>query len=132
MSVEYAIRSLLDGDGQLAALMASRWYPLRIPENPTYPCGIYQRVSEPTTVSSHTGTSQLSETRIQLTVFAIDYDSTVTIDEYIRRILNNFRGTVGNDRLDRVIWDNDLTMFEPTTQRHQRVIDLLVWHNTVY
>lgn len=131
MSLETAIISLINADVTLVGLLSTRWYPLRLPENPTYPSGTYQQISD-LNISSHQGNSNLADTRLQLTIWTTKYSDGVTIRDELKRVLRDFKGTVGSDRLDRVEWANDLTMLEPETQKHQRVIDLLVWHNTVY
>lgn len=133
MSVEYAIKTLILADATLTTLWSNRYYPMRIPENPTYPCGSYQQVSQ-VNVSSHQGNSNLAQTRLQLTVWTSSYDQGKTIRDELKRLLRDYHSltAVAGTRLDRVIWDNDLANFEETTQKHQRIIDLLILHNTVY
>lgn len=131
MSVEYAIRSLALADGQVSTLIGTRWYPNPIPEQPVYPSVGYQVISE-VNVSSHQGNSNLATTRVQLSLWATTYDNALTLKEHLKRVLRDYRGTVGSDRLDRVIWANDVSLLDPITQKQQRIIDLLVLHNTAY
>lgn len=131
MTIEYAIRSLALADTQIGNLVATRWYPNPIPENPTYPLIGYQIISE-NNVSSHQGNSNLAETRLQLSVWGTTYDNAVTLKEHLKRVLRDYKGLVGSDRIDRIIWANELTTNDPITQKQQRIIDLIIWHNTLY
>lgn len=45
MSVESILRAELLSDAGLSALIGDRLYLVQLPQNPIYPCGIYQRVS---------------------------------------------------------------------------------------
>lgn len=133
MSVEYAVRSLIINDATLLGLWSTRYYPLKIPETPTLPCGSYQQISQ-VNVSSHSGNSNLAQTRLQVTVWTSGYDQGKTIRDELKRLLRDYHSltSVAGTRLDRIIWANDLAQFEPETQRYQRIIDLMVLHNTTY
>lgn len=45
MSVESILLADLLADAGLSALIGSRLYLVQLPQNPVYPCGVYQRVS---------------------------------------------------------------------------------------
>lgn len=131
MSVGYAIRTLALADTQIGNLVGTRWYPTPLPEKPTYPAITYQIVSE-NNVSSHQGNSNLAETRLQLNVWSSTYDGARTLKDHLKRVLRDFKGTVITDRIDRIIWANEQTTNDPVTQKQQRIIDLIIWHNTTY
>lgn len=133
MSVEYAIKSLILADATLTGLWSNRYYPMRIPEKATYPCGNYQQISQ-VNVSSHQGSAALAQTRLQITVWTVSYDQGKTIRDELKRLLRDYHSltAVAGTRLDRIIWANDLAQFEEVTQRHQRIIDLVILHNTTY
>lgn len=44
MSIEAAIRSILVSNGAVSAVVSTRVYPTRTPDNATFPCISYQRV----------------------------------------------------------------------------------------
>lgn len=131
MSIGYAIRALALADSGISTLLATRWYPAPLPENPVYPSVTYQIISE-NNVSSHQGNSNLAETRLQLNVWGTSYDNARTIKDNLKRVLRDYKGTVNSDRIDRIIWANELTANDPLTQKQQRIIDLIIWHNTTY
>lgn len=131
MTVEYAVRSLIIADATLLGLLGSRLYPAPLPEQPTYPALIYQQISD-VNYSSHQGSSNLARTRLQLTIWGNSYDSVKVIRDNLKRVLRDFRGTVGGDRLDRIIWANDIAQPDPDTRKQMRLIDLEILHDTQY
>lgn len=137
MSIEYVIRTLALADAMISTALATRWYPAPLPEPipqssaTIYPAVTYQQVSQ-VNVSSHQGNSNLATTRLQLSLWAtLDDDGTSLRDE-IKRVLRDYKGTVEGDRIDRIEWANDVAMYDPTTQIHQRAIDLMVYHYSQY
>lgn len=132
MSIEYAIRDLLIGDPVIvASVPAARIYPAPLKDNPTYPAITYNQVSQDN-ISSHSGNSNLAQTRLQLTLWAATYDTAQALRTEIKRVVRDYRGVVRSIRIDRVRFDNDLTGVDPDTQIQQRFIDLLIWHSTTY
>jgi len=134
-NIEYAVKYLIQQDATLLGLVSTRIYPNPLPENPTYPSIGYQQISD-VNHSSHSGSSQLATTRLQLDVWHNTYDAAKTVRDNLKRVLRDYKGTVINgtytDRIDRIIWDNDQVMFDTETRKYHRVIDLLIWHNTQY
>lgn len=131
MAIEYAIRTLALGDAQITATVGTRWYPSVLPENPTLPAIVYQQISQ-VNYSSHQGNSNLAVTRIQLTLWTMTYDLGYVLKEHLKRVLRDYKGVVGSDRIDRIIWANDISQNDPLTRFHQRIIDLLVMHYVQY
>lgn len=137
MSIEYAIHALALADGVIGASVGTRWYPAPLPEPipqsgaTIYPAVTYQQISQ-VNLSSHQGNSNLAQTRLQISLWAtLDDDGTRLRDE-LKRVLRDYRGTVGGDRIDRIMWANDVAIYDPTTQIHQRAIDLMVYHYSQY
>ena len=61
MSVESILLADLLADAGLSALIGNRLYQVQLPQNPTYPCGIFQRVSTtPLYVNSVRGRNPLA------------------------------------------------------------------------
>lgn len=128
-SIEYVIRTIALADSAIATKIATRWYPAPLPENPTYRSVTYQQISQ-INHSSHDGTSNLATTRLQLLLWGLKYDDLVALRDDIKRVLRDFRGVVSGVRIDRVIWENDISLPEPETNVQQRVIDLRILHWT--
>ena len=133
--IAYAIKYLIQQDSTLSGLVGTRIYPNPIPENPTYPSIGFQQISD-VQVSSHQGNSNLAQTRIQLDVWHNTYELAKAVRDNLKRVLRDYKGTVVNgiytDRIDRIIWFNDMSLPDPVTQKQRRVIDLLILHDTTY
>lgn len=135
VDIAYAVRSLIITDGVLFGLVGSRVYPQPLPPNKVYPIIGYFQVSDDN-IASHSGTSNLANTRVQLDVYADTDALLTTLRDELKRRLNNFRGTVtvGLDqvRIDRLAWANDIRQNDPDLQKPYRTIDLMCWHSTTY
>lgn len=129
MSIEYAIKTLALADAQVTAKVGTRWYPAPLPANPTYRAITYQQISQ-VNESSHSGSSNLARTRLQLNLWGQQHSDLVALRDDLKRVLRDFRGTASGIRIDRIIWANDLTQTEPETQIQQRIVDLLILHAT--
>lgn len=127
MSIEYRIRDLALADPTIAGLIAARWYPAPLPENPTYQAVTYQQISQ-VNESSHSGNSNLARTRLQLSLWGTSHTALVNLRDNLKRVLRDYRGTVGGIRIDRIIWSNELSTNDPITSVQQRIIDLVILH----
>lgn len=127
MVIEECLVSLINGG---IAALGSRVYPLRIPQNPTYPALAYQRISTPR-IMSHDGASKLAMPRIQLTLWASTYSSLKAVSEALRGLLIGYRGTVGGVVIQGIFFDSERDEFDTTTQIFQRFIDLIIHHSEV-
>lgn len=88
MSVDYvekAISRALLADGELAAIIGNKVFPVLIPQNTAFPIICYQRISS---VPDETLQGYQSEqVRIQLTVFTKKYNQAKELSNIIRRIM---------------------------------------------
>jgi hypothetical protein len=127
-TIEYAIKAIALADLTVAGLIGTRWYPDTLPENPIYPAVVYQQISQ-VTIGSHTETANLAQTRLQLTLWCNTFDQAITLRNAIRTVLNDYRGSSSGVRIDRCQWYSDLSTSDPITQKFNRFIDLMIWHN---
>lgn len=123
----------LEADAGLGAVLggtgdAMRLYPLVLPESPTLPAVVYQRVSAPRSYVLNAGDVPYMRARYQYAVWADDYlEAEQTTDVLIAK-LEGFRATLSSgERVDVVKIENDLDTFEPDTGRSRRLVDA-VWH----
>lgn len=128
-TIEYAVKSLALADPSIAAKVGTRWYPAPLPENPTYRAVTYQQISQ-VNHSSHQGSSNLANTRLQLNLWGTQHSDLIALRDDLKRVLRDYRGTASGIRIDRIIWENDISLNEPETSVQQRIIDLVIFHNT--
>jgi hypothetical protein len=114
----------------LASLIGTRCYPLNVPQDVALPAVTYQTSSVPQ--FSHSGYTNLTETRVQFTVLAEDY---ATLKELYATLLALFNAvrfattggpTVQLARIDNGLDDFDTTDFEPLNR-----LDVLLIHTTL-
>ena len=127
MVIEECLVSIITGG---IAALGTRVYPIRIPQNPTYPALAYQRISTPR-IMSHSGASKLAKPRIQLTLWATSYSSLKTLSEALRALLVGYRGTVGGVSIQALFFDSERDEYDTETQIFQRFIDLIIHHSEV-
>ena len=90
MTIEAGIYAHLIADSGVADLVATRIYPLLVPQDATLPAMAYQRISGPRD-HSHSGPSGLVTARMQLTYVALSYDGAKSLGEVVRAAMDGFR-----------------------------------------
>lgn len=127
MTIEAGIYAHLITNSGVAALVATRIYPLLVPQDATLPALAYQRISGPRD-HSHSGPSGLVFARMQLTYVAASYDGAKSLGEAVRAALDGFSGTMGQVTVDACLMDNErddwAVAFEKPVVRH----DYLIWY----
>lgn len=93
MSAERAIYALLSGDAAVAAIVATRIYPLEAPRDARAPLIIYARGGG-NRWRSLTGPSGLAQAEIQVDAYAAEYEAVKDLARAVRHALDGFRGRV--------------------------------------
>ena len=106
MSVEAAIWSLITDDTRFTDLAGTRLYPIRLPQDPVYPCVSYRRVSSQQDVG-HDGSGDFESLRVQFDVYARGFEAARLLASTLRTMLNGFRGSVDGVRLWGVLFLNE-------------------------
>lgn len=125
------VNSLTGVTALIGTLPTMRFYPVRLPQTqtPIYPAVTYQRIDDAFGYS-HSGFSGLTVARIQLTIWSQTYFSGEAVEAVFRQTppngLNGYRGTIDGVQIDYIFLSDGITDFEPTTQIHQRTIDLMI------
>lgn len=115
----------------LASLIATRCYPLNVPQDAPLPAVTYQIISS-VPQFSHNGYTNLTETRVQFTALADDYEGLKTLYAALLALFNAVRfataggPTVQLARIDNSLDDFDVTDFEPLGR-----LDVMLIHTTL-
>lgn len=127
MTIEAGIYAHLIGNAGVAALVATRIYPLLVPQDAELPAMAYQRISGPRD-HAHDGPSGLAMARMQLTFVAASYDGAKTLSEAVRAAMDGFSGTMGEVTVDACLLENEsdqwATVLESPVVRH----DYMIWY----
>lgn len=89
-TVGATIRAVLIADATLTGQVAQRIFPDSIPQSTSYPCIAYTVIgTDPTNTKE--GASQLDNLRIQFDIYSQSYDTSATISERVRTLLDNYK-----------------------------------------
>lgn len=132
-TITTAVKTLIASCAGVTAIIGSsplRYYPIRLPQPPiVYPSITYQEI-DATGVYAHSGYSGIQTPRVQLTIWAQTFASSDALRTALRALppdgINGYRGIVGGIQIDRIFMVDGATEFDPNTQIHMRIIDLLI------
>ena len=130
MIIEEALVAYLTGYAGLSALIGTRLYPLRLPENPTYGAVTYHRISGPR-VQSHSGPSGLAYPRFQFDCYATSYLGAKNVATQVRIALDGFKGTMGGTSgvaVSSALSQNDRDFYDPATRTWRVSTDFIIGH----
>src|SRR3972149_1809320 len=111
MSVAQDLRTFLLADATLSGLIGTRFYPLRLPQNPTMPAMTYSWVGGDRD-HSMTGPIGISSPRIQFDAWAMTYLSAEAVFEALRKRLDSFRGTAGSTKVQGAFFSVERDFYE--------------------
>jgi len=129
MQIEKSIRSLLINDAAVSGYISGRVYPIYAPQNATYPCITYSRIS---TNKEHTVTGSIgfAETTFQLNIIAEDYTTSRELADAVRLLLDGYKGSDAyTDKIGGIFIDNDTDIYYDDLDLHCSMIDILVPHS---
>jgi hypothetical protein len=122
MNAEGAIRAAILASAPVTALVGTRVYPMMLPQAPTFPAIVYQRISTvPDMLVEGPGFAPI---RIQLSMWASTFDGARTLADAVVTALHGYHG--GELRLSRLI--NLLDDYEPDTKLFRVIADFRVHH----
>lgn len=122
MSIQDDLYTALSGYAALTALVSTRIYPIKVPQSPTYPFVVYQRLSN-IHINSLSGSSGLNQSRYQFDIYAATYASANSIaDEVVGAMVA--ATTYESIQLSRIDLD-----FDDNVGEYRISIDFSVWHN---
>ena len=122
MNAEGAIRAAILASAPVAAMVGTRVYPMMLPQGPTLPAIVYQRISTvPDMLVEGPGFAPI---RMQLSMWATTFDGARTLADAVVTALHGYHG--GELRLSRLI--NLLDDYEPDTKLFRVIADFRVHH----
>ena len=123
-----AIRSILINTAGIAALIGARCYPEPLPQNPEYPCIVYDHISG--TPDNHLlGSSTMIKKRYQVDVYAKTRTAAWYLAGLVRVALNQYSGTVGTVRIGSCLQIGEQDMYEPEIECHKVMLDFSILHD---
>lgn len=130
MNAEKAIHARLAAVAGVSSLVGSRIYPVKAPQNATFPLVVYQRISGERD-DPLADASGLCSARIQISCHASGtnpYDGVKALASQVRQALQKARGTFGGVVVDDITIETDQDIYDPQTEDFFVAIDVIVWH----
>lgn len=127
MSVEKAIKALLDADSGVGAECGDRIYPSLLPEDETLPAISYFRVS--TVRDPKMGADSIVvQSRIQVDCHASSYSGAKDLRDAVRSAVQRYSGTSGGVVVQQIFIEGERDDFEPKNKTHTVSLDLRVFY----
>jgi hypothetical protein len=128
--IEQALLTYLLTQSGLTALVASRIYYVKAPQDVTEPYIIMLKVSSPRN-HSYDGSSHLAESRFQFSIFATTYKETKDIAIQLQNALQGKTGNIGTAPgvdVGGIFYDNETDLYEVETGLFHCAVDYRVIH----
>jgi len=127
------IQALVAANAAVKALIGNpaRFYPVLVPEDPTYPCASYQVISE---VPSYllSGASPLNQIRLQVDTWSgglqsASYASAKAVQAALRAVLEGYRGTLPDGtRVAAIFVDSARDLYEDDARSYRTTTDYMI------
>jgi hypothetical protein len=128
MVIEEALITYLLTQSGLTALISNRIYFLKLPQTPTLPAVVIQKIDSPKLHGFSADYGAM--TRIQVTSWALTYTGVSAVQEQIRSSTQNYMNQTmgGGVSVKNIEFDEGPDSYEDDTGRYGKIIDLLIWH----
>jgi len=120
-NINKALYTLVTGGANITSIIGTRFYPGKLPQNPTYPAATYILISGQDRFNVMGVDADIARKRFRITCWAEDDETLHSLAEVIRQRVQRFRGTIGTvEWLDSFIeferqdWDDDLKIWQYT------------------
>ena len=131
--IEAGIKSHLSADVGVSAIVASRIYPLIIPQHaagePTrMPCLVYTRIDS-RRQQKFCGTDGLVRSVFQFDSYAVTFATSEALAAATRASLIDFVGTMGTDTVKACFLDLQFATTEPDPGLYRATQRFILWHD---
>jgi hypothetical protein len=116
MSLETALRSYVLADVAIAAAVGVRMYPRRLPQGPTLPALVYQRV-DTRRLHDFDGPDGLPRARVQIAAWASNVAGAWELANAVRARLDGYRGAWGDVTIGSCLCVGERDIDDPETGR---------------
>ncbi len=120
------VLAFLEADAALSALIGTRLYPLRLPQQPNVPCISYAVIAS-ARFHAWTGPLELVRTRVQFDAWATNYSEVVAVADALRLRLDGYKGPAGAGEIQGAFFDSERDLFEQDAELYRRSMDYRIW-----
>lgn len=127
-TIEEAVYARMAGYGALTGLVGTRIYPLVVPQDVIMPAVAYQKISG-APQRSHSGFSNLSSDRFQITCEADDYATAKAVEVAVRHCWESYVGAQSGISIEAAQVVNIVDGFSDVHAAPVVRLDVMIWHN---
>ncbi len=127
MSFYSALFTYLQTQAGLTNLVGIRMYPVRLPQKPTLPALVIEKIAKPR-VYSQSGDSNLANPTYQFDCWAKTHEDAVALQAELDLALSGFKGTMETTEVGAAFILNVIDDFEPDTALYRQIVDVEFWH----
>lgn len=125
MSFEAAVFSFVTADAGVIARISTRLYPVKAPQNPTYPLAVYQRIGG-SRVGHLGGDSELVDPRFQFSVLAPTFAAAAAARDALVAALSGYQGLMGAYVVTASVAVNEVDLYYDDVELHQCSFDVFL------
>ena len=125
--LEEAVYSRLTGNAGVSALVSTRVYPNKIPQEAALPALAYQRISA-RRVKAHAAPTGLARVRVQVTCVSRSYSEVKALAAAVRTAMQGVMGSVGGVTLQGSWLETDADEYGDAETLHSVRQDYMIWH----
>lgn len=107
--IEPILRTLLQGNNNVTAIVGARIYPVAAAQTAQRPYVTYQRIAT-TRIYTHDGDLHAPDCLIQYDVWADSYEQVKAAASAIVRVLSGFQGSVDGVAIDQILLTDDMDL----------------------
>ncbi len=127
MTIETGLKAHLVADGAVNADVAGRIYPLKLPQEPTYPAITYEVVGD-TRHRDLSGPGDRERPHFRVHCWAATYAAALDLAADVRTALDGFKGTMDTTEVSSVKFDGWNDQFEDVPEVYRRICDFVIAH----
>jgi hypothetical protein len=136
MNIDEALYKHLSTYSGLTALVNTRIYPIKMPDNTPLPAVSLQKIS---TTRTHTFQQDIGITSVNFQISTWTKDDTIkkgyahaqAVSYQIRKALQNYNGTLGGTGgvvVNAVLMTNEMDDYDPTTWTYSTMQEFEIWY----
>lgn len=127
MAIEADIYARSQAVAGLAALVGTRFYPHRAPQNTALPYCVYSLIDSNTTHAMQSDTG-LIESRWEVSCYAATDASAIAVGEHVRTAFSRYSGTPSSTLIETILLDGEDGSYDHDANLHVRDINLIIWY----
>ncbi len=125
MTLETALRTYTLADTAVAGLAGTRMYPAKLPQGPTLPALVYQRI-DTRRLHDLNGPDGLPRPRVQVTAWAANVAGAWALANAVRERLDGYRGQWGDVAIGSCLCVGERDTDDPETGRAGVIQDYMI------